>query len=225
MSQRSTSASAAKSSATDTVSLRDVIVEELSEQIISGEMAGGTRLHERNLSAAFGVSRVPVREAIFILESRGLVVSRPRIGAFVKPMTRKDADDLFNVLAALEPLAASLAAVNRTGKDIEIMRECLADAERAAAVGDAIGGSRANMRFHLALIDAGNNDLLISILSPTRPRIQRLFRHTMVDIADDLCQSHNEIFVAVKSRDAKRASDLAREHAAETRAHGTSLFE
>src|SRR5665647_2004861 len=83
------------------VVLRTRVLEEIKERIISGELPASARLHERNLSQELGVSRVPIRETILTLASQGLVELRPRSGAFVRPLTRKNVEELFDVRLAV----------------------------------------------------------------------------------------------------------------------------
>lgn len=205
--------------------LRTRVLEEVKERIISGELPAGTRLHERNLSHELGVSRVPLREAILTLESQGLIEVRPRIGAFVKPLTRKYVEDLFNVRLALEPLAASLAARNRTAAQIEQLEGLFHEQQKAMEADNNKAGSLANAEFHLVILRASGNDLLYSIVAPLQSQIQRLFRRTIVNISELLYHDHEKMLDAVRHQDADRAAGLALEHVEGTRAHSLSLFD
>ena len=207
----------------DDASLRTRIVEELKERIISGELPTGARLHERNLSNELGVSRVPMREAILTLGAQGLLEMRPRIGAFVKPLTKAYVEDLFAVRLALEPLAASLAALNRTDEHLGELERLLREEQSALAAGDDKRGSLANADFHLVILRASRNDLLYSIIAPLHSQIQRLFRRTIVNISDQLTVDHEHTLAAIRDRDAARAAELARRHVDETREHSIAL--
>lgn len=198
-------------------SLRDRVVDEVKERIISGDLPTGARLHERNLSQELGVSRVPLREAILTLAAQGLVEMRPRVGAFVRPMTKAYVEDLFAVRMALEPLAASLAARNRNAAHLaELAR--LVDAEREALVaGDDRRGSLVNAEFHLEILRASGNELLFSIMAPMQSQIQRLFRRTITSMSQQLSDDHADMLEALQAQDADRATDAARRHVEETR--------
>ncbi|CAN5294841.1 GntR family transcriptional regulator [soil metagenome] len=198
-------------------SLRDRVVDEVKERIISGDLPAGARLHERNLSQELGVSRVPLREAILTLAAQGLVEMRPRVGAFVRPMTKDYVEDLFAVRMALEPLAASLAARNRNAAHLaELAR--LVDAEREALVaGDDRRGSLVNAEFHLEILRASGNELLFSIMAPMQSQIQRLFRRTITSMSQQLSDDHGDMLEALQAQDADRATDAARRHVEETR--------
>lgn len=198
-------------------SLRDRVVDEVKERIVSGDLPTGARLHERNLSQELGVSRVPLREAILTLAAQGLVEMRPRVGAFVRPMTKAYVEDLFAVRMALEPLAASLAARNRNAAHLaELAR--LVDAEREALVaGDDRRGSLVNAEFHLEILRASGNELLYSIMAPMQSQIQRLFRRTITSMSQQLSDDHGDMLEALQAQDVDRATDAARRHVEETR--------
>ena len=90
--------------------LRDSIADSLRESIINGKIKPGERLLEPIVAKQLGVSRTPVREAFFQLESEGLVEVMPRRGAIVSEISVNDANELYSVRAVLEGLAAKLAS-------------------------------------------------------------------------------------------------------------------
>lgn len=198
-------------------SLRDRVLEEVKERIIAGDLATGARLHERNLSQELGVSRVPLREAILTLAAQGLVEMRPRIGAFVRPMTKSYIEDLFAVRLALEPLAASLAARNRDADQLAELTRLLAEEREALAAGDDKRGSLVNADFHLEILRASGNEVLFALMAPLQSQIQRLFRRTITSISRELTEDHTTMLDAVRDQDAERAAEIARRHVEETR--------
>ena len=198
-------------------SLRDRVLEEVKERIIAGDLATGARLHERNLSQELGVSRVPLREAILTLAAQGLVEMRPRIGAFVRPMTKSYIEDLFAVRLALEPLAASLAARNRDADQLAELTRLLAEERDALAAGDDKRGSLVNADFHLEVLRASGNEVLFALMAPLQSQIQRLFRRTITTISRELTEDHTTLLEAVRDQDAVRAAEIARRHVEETR--------
>ena len=90
--------------------LRDVVAAELRRLILDGSLKPGDRLVEDRLAQQLGVSRNPIREAMRVLEAEGFLDVVSRRGAFVARLTARQADDLFHVRLALEPLGARLAA-------------------------------------------------------------------------------------------------------------------
>ncbi|GAA1393553.1 GntR family transcriptional regulator [Luteococcus peritonei] len=204
--------------------LRDHVVEVLREQIVSGELEPGTRLRERALSEQFGVSRVPVREAILVLEQQRLVITEPRVGATVTSLTARDVTELFDLRLAFEPLTARLAARSRTTEDLAVLDEDHDRATRAATTGDAASGSRANADFHRDLILASHSELLQQVVGPLDSIIQRLFRQTITRHEGDLCRDHAHILEAVRSGDEELAAFWAVRHVESTREHSIALF-
>src|SRR5579871_541757 len=88
--------------------------ERLRELILTGELAGGTRLQQAELAARLGISRMPVRQAILRLESEGLVIQRPNRGAFVTLLGPEGILELFEMRSVLEGLALRLAVPQMT---------------------------------------------------------------------------------------------------------------
>lgn len=197
---------------------------QICERIIDGDLRPGDRIHERNLSEELGVSRVPVREAILTLAAQGLVAVRPRSGAFVRELTRRDVAELFDVREALEPAIASAAARNRTEEDLARLRALIDDASKAAVCFDAGTGSRSNADFHAELVRASHHRLLATQMEPLTFTIRRLFRITIVGHDDDLLRDHAEQLAAIEEQDAEWAGILARRHVVRTRARSLELF-
>src|SRR5437868_12284759 len=110
------------------------------------------RLDERRLSEGLGVSRTPIREAMTLLEQEGFVRTRPRRGIFVVRKTKREIVEMITVMAALESMAARLAAERASDSDIAELRR-LMDDFRNGPNGDRLAEySDANIAFHQAII-------------------------------------------------------------------------
>src|SRR5215471_9121457 len=110
------------------------------------------RLDERALSADLGVSRTPIREAMTLLEQEGFVRTRPRRGIFVVRKTKREIIEMITVMAALESMAARLAAERASDREIAELRRIM-DAFRCGNQGDRLDDySDANIAFHQAII-------------------------------------------------------------------------
>ncbi|ACQ78847.1 transcriptional regulator, GntR family [Beutenbergia cavernae DSM 12333] len=205
--------------------LRDRIVSSLRQQIIDGDLRAGTRLHERDLSERFGVSRVPVREAIITLSGEGLVDVQPGVGAFVTPLTRQNVREVFEIRAALEPMAARLAALRCTADHLATLQALVAGARDAARVHDAAAGARANADFHEMLFRATGNDLLQTMVPALDVMTRRLFPKNIVHHEAMMWQDHEAITRAIELGDAERAAELAAAHLENTRRHTFEMFE
>ncbi|MCR5452124.1 MAG: GntR family transcriptional regulator [Lachnospiraceae bacterium] len=111
--------------------LRDVVYLKLRESILKEELPPGTRLMEVHLAEKLGVSRTPVREAIHMLATEGLVIFRPGRGAKVAKLTQKDMDDVLQIRSALEALAVRLSCDHRSTTDLDNMRKAMMTFEKA----------------------------------------------------------------------------------------------
>ncbi|MEH7076168.1 GntR family transcriptional regulator [Neobacillus drentensis] len=92
------------------LSIREHAYKYLKEMILEGELKAGDRLIERDLAGKLGISRTPIREALFRLESQGFVKTVPRKGVVVSNISKHEVIEVFTILASLEVLAVKLAA-------------------------------------------------------------------------------------------------------------------
>ncbi|GMA29517.1 GntR family transcriptional regulator [Arenivirga flava] len=123
------------------------IAHALREQIITGELAMGSKLNEREIAERLEVSRIPVREALPILESEGFITSQPRRGAVVHVLTVRDAAEVFDLRRQLEPMASGFAARRAAaGADVGPMLAALHSARGAAAPDSARGAAALDER-------------------------------------------------------------------------------
>lgn len=191
--------------------LRDQVREALQARIGEGRLRPGDRIFEQDLAVEFGVSRVPVREAIRMLQSEGLVDVLPRRrGVFVRSLDRRQVEELFDVREALEGLAARLAAQGGPSEAIDRLGQASARARQAWSDGDTDAMSRANAEFHEQLVAVSGNELLGSILEPLHGRLRWLFR--LNEEPDRVCGEHEELHAAIAAGDADRAVRVAERH-------------
>ncbi|GAA0578511.1 GntR family transcriptional regulator [Caenispirillum bisanense] len=120
----------------------------LRDAILSGAVAGGTPLRQEDLAAAFGVSRMPVREALRQLEARALVEFHPHRGAVVAEISATDAADISAIRAALEPAALRASVPQLTAADLDLAADLLAEMEAETDPGRM---GELNRRFHMTL--------------------------------------------------------------------------
>ncbi|HSX66458.1 GntR family transcriptional regulator [Nocardioides sp.] len=200
-------------------SLAQQTYERLKGEIIGLHRPPGQRLVERELATGLGVSRIPLREALRLLEAEGLVVIVPRQGALVAPFTAADVRHLLDVRESLEGLAARLAASNADATGVATARAALTAARDAMASGDDRAVAAANAGFHEAVVGLSGNPLLQSLMQPLTARLRWLFHLAYADDVNlRLCEEHEEILAAIADGDADRAGDLAGRHVRATRA-------
>jgi DNA-binding GntR family transcriptional regulator len=195
-------------------SLTERAYERLKSRIMDLELPPGHRITERDAAAELGVSRVPLREALRMLEAEGLIVLVPRQGAMVASWSREDVVRLFEVREELETLAARLAATRRTDADLRLMRELLDDAARALAAGDDAATAAANAGFHRAVLGACGNPLLQQMMAPLNSRVQWLFHLTKHRDTREQREEHVRLYELLRARDSEGAAELYRAHIA-----------
>lgn len=194
--------------------LRELVLEAIREAIISGILKPRERLMEIQLAEELGVSRTPIREALRELELEGFIVMVPRKGAYVADMTFKDIADIFEIRAALEGLAAGLAAERITDEEMEDMERHLVEKADAIACGDMERLVEVDTSFHESIYQASRNDRLKGIINNLREQIQR-FRATSLAYPGRMKQSleeHRAIVEAIHARDVVLARQLTQEH-------------
>ncbi|MDR1159944.1 MAG: GntR family transcriptional regulator [Syntrophomonadaceae bacterium] len=194
--------------------LRELVLDALRTAIINGDLRPRERLMEIQLAEELGVSRTPIREALRKLELEGFVVIMPRKGAYVADMSLKDIINAFEIRAALEGLAAALAAERITEEEIEHMEKLLAEKNEAVNKMDVSRVISVDTRFHDALYTASRNEKLLGIVNNLRDQIQR-FRTTSLAYPGRMQQSlqeHRAIVEAIQSRDSTLSRQSAQEH-------------
>lgn len=194
--------------------LREIVFESLREAIINGHLKPGERLMEIQLADEMGVSRTPVREAIRKLELEGFVVMIPRKGAYVAGISLKDIADVFEIRAALESLAAALAAERITEDELEALERSLVKVSECTEANDLDSLIVVDTDFHDILYKASRNERLVQIVSNLREQIQR-FRMTSLSQPGrlkDTIEEHRKLVEALSERNIELARTLAREH-------------
>lgn len=194
--------------------LRDIVFENLREAIISGVLKPGERLMEIQLAEEMGVSRTPVREAIRKLELEGFVVMVPRKGAYVAGISVKDITDVFELRAALEALAAGLAAQRITEEELEEMERLLVRNTSSTEDENLDGMVEVDIDFHDIMYRASRNQRLVQIINNLREQLQR-FRTTSLAHPGRMKEAlveHRKLVEAISERNVALAQSLAWEH-------------
>lgn len=196
-------------------SVSSPVLEQITEAIVIGRLAPGTRLVESHLAEQLGVSRGPVRDALRELEQLGLVERLLHRGAFVSRLTRQELTELITLREPLEGLAARLLAEQRSPDALSPLSDVLAHMEQAARRGDLREIVTLDADFHDQLIESCNHKLLKEIWAPIRFRIRRylLLRTThLYRSLDEAVAFHARVVEAIVSGDPQRAETEARLH-------------
>ncbi|MFF1381748.1 GntR family transcriptional regulator [Streptomyces sp. NPDC058308] len=184
------------------------------DDIVAGVHERGSRLAEEVLARRYGVSRVPVREALRTLEAEGFVVTRRHAGACVAEPTEQEAADLLEVRTLLEPLAAARAAQRRTDAHLKVLRGLVRLGQERARNGRGEDLRPLGGWFHETLAQASGNPGLSALLIQLRHKAAWMYVVDSPAAPADSWAEHAAIVDAVARRDAERARALTAAHAA-----------
>lgn len=195
-------------------SLHDQAAEMLRGLIFAGELAPGTFLDEAALCERLAVSRTPLREALKVLASEGLVELKPRRGCYVTEISRQDLDDIFPLMAILEGRCAADAVKAAKPVDIEELREIHARLEAAAREGRISAFFEANQAFHRRIQELASNRWLLSVIQDLR-KVLKLSRLHSLSLEGRLQQSleeHRAIMAAFEAGEVAKTEKLMHDH-------------
>ncbi|HUJ88002.1 MAG TPA: GntR family transcriptional regulator [Burkholderiales bacterium] len=194
--------------------LHEEAIDQLRDLIIRGELAPGARLNERVLTTRLGVSRTPLREAIKLLASEGLVELLPNRGAVVALIEPARIAETLAVMGALESLAGELACAHASERDVAEIRALHYEMLAMHARGDLDGYFRCNQAIHLRLVEASGNAVLQQTYRQLNANVRRV--RYMANLSperwDAAVQEHEAILAALAARDAARLKQLLRDH-------------
>ncbi len=184
------------------------------ELIETGALQPGTQLDERTIASNLNVSRTPLREAIATLVEEGLVERRPYHGNFVRVLSDKQINDLYEVRKVLEGLAIRLAVPRLNEENLNSLRSILADTEQALENSDITAYSLADQRFHEAIAQICGNEFLIASLARLKRQIQLVRMRANHDpaVVQHTALERPRILAALEARDAQTAEMLMLEH-------------
>ena len=198
----------------DVRSLRDVAYEGIRDAILSGALAPGERVKERDVAAQMGVSTTPVKEALRRLEQEGLVVAQPRRGAVVSSLARIPVVEIEEIRGLLESMAARLAAERMTSAEIERLTRLVAEMrELTMEMREPATRLESVNEFHQLIRVASRNDFIVRFVATLTP-FERVHRTEYLDPeeARRILEEHEGIFEAVVARDTDQAERRMAEH-------------
>ncbi len=195
-------------------SLHGELVVLLRDMITEGELRPGDKIPEQLLCARFGVSRTPLREALKVLASEGLLQLAPNRGATVARITPEEIEELFPIMGALEALAGEMACrrIDDTGiaRIGDLHQAMIGTYER----GEAAPYARLNRAIHDALFEAAGNATLTALYNNLMVRIHsvRFLARKSPARWREAIDDHEQIMAALQARDGQRLAAILREH-------------
>lgn len=188
-----------------------IVYNNLIAMMRAGVLSPDTRVREAELAKMMAVSRTPVREALTLLQYRGLLTSRDG-GLVVTKLTRGQVTELYEMRAVLEGACARFAAERGTSVHIDALTH-YSEALKEVA-GDIEAAARVNSSFHLALYEAAQNSFQMDIIRDINDRLALLPRSTFIVEGrfDEIIVEHGAIIEAIRSRDPVSAENSSRLH-------------
>lgn len=191
----------------------ELVLEELRSRILSGSIAPGSPLRQEALAEELGVSRIPVREAIRLLSSEGLVDVQPHKGAFVSMLSKDEVQEFFDLRQRLEPWLLHEAVPALTESALERARRIVATMDTAVAE----DWGALNWQLHETLYTAANRPAALAIVRGLHEKSERYFRFQVVNapIRDQAHQEHLQLIELCQHRQAGKAQLMLEQHIAQ----------
>jgi DNA-binding GntR family transcriptional regulator len=199
--------------------LREQIVESIKESIATGKLKPGEKICETKLAEDLGISRTPLREAIQTLEAEGFLNVVPRKGAVVSEYSKKDIEDIYEIKATLEGLAARLATKNLSDEDIYHLGDINNQLKSMSLKNESSVSRffRVHNQFHELFLKASNNERLYQLNCQLMEPFKR-FRLSSLAIPgrfEEAIAIHDEIVEAFRSRNAQMVETLVMQNVRE----------
>lgn len=198
-----------------TISNSQRATQALRELIFSGDLAAGSDHLESELADRLGMSRTPVREAVLVLESQGLLDVRPRKGVRILPVSPDDMREVYEVLTVLESMAAEKAAeAGYSDAELTSLRDSIKQMDTAIAQDDRKAWAIADDQFHNELVRLGGNKRVVEIAARLSDQVRRaravtLFMRPMPTKSNE---DHRAVFDAIRQGNPDAAGSRHRQH-------------
>jgi DNA-binding GntR family transcriptional regulator len=189
------------------------------DAIADGRLEPGQRLKEEELARELGISRTPVREALLMLQTEGLLEAAPNRGAAVRTYETEDLDDLYQLRAVLEGFAARLAAARISAGDVTRLRESCERFVALRAEADVVELVRENVLFHDLILEAAGSERLTQMVRTViqLPLVYRSYHWYSPEQKLISEHYHRQLTSALAMREAERAEIVMKEHVLEAR--------
>lgn len=189
-----------------------VIQDQLRSAILRGDLEAESRLNIDEIAERFGVSKIPVREALRMLESDGWVYSRPHRGTYVRPLSQEELTEIFEMRKLMEPHSAELAAQRCTPEHVKMLRDLIKQSRTAISSRDLQAIAQLNQRLHGAIASVAGNRLLAESLEKLDLLMRRYFVPISWEARRESMLQHVAIVEAIANKDSALAKELALAH-------------
>jgi DNA-binding GntR family transcriptional regulator len=188
------------------------VAERLRQRIFNRELTPGSWIDELKLAEEYGISRTPLREALKVLATEGLVTMKVRRGAYVTEVSERDLTDVYHLLALLESDAAGVVASQATDTQLKELQTLHRELEKS--VGNREKFFQVNERFHMRLLEIADNRWRDQMVADLR-KVMKLNRHNSLlksgRIQESLAE-HQAIMHALQTRDVNASAQAMQDH-------------
>lgn len=192
--------------------LYEEVAELLRQRIFKRELVPGSWIDELKLAEEYGISRTPLREALKVLATEGLVTMKVRRGAYVTEVSERDLADVYHLLALLESDAASAVATHASETQLRELQALHNELEKALSNRERF--FEINEAFHMRLLEIANNRWRDQMVADLR-KVMKLNRHNSLlksGRAEESLAEHRAIMAALSARDGDASAQRMREH-------------
>lgn len=191
-----------------------LVYEQLRRWIVSGHLAPGQRLDQEWLAAELRVSRMPLREALLLLEADGLIQNEPHRSAVVAPLSLAELTDIYAARAAIETMLAEVGAARATEGEFAAMAAAIAEQQEAVAAGELARFVAADRVFHFTLYKSSGYVRAVAMAERLRDQADRYIWHyaRYRSGAARSVAEHEELLRQCRAGDAPLAGQLTRDH-------------
>lgn len=196
------------------VELKDWAYSSIKKAILNSELPEGQQLHIDRLAQEMKISRTPIREALIILEHEGLVSVSPRVGFFVKGISRHDIEELFELRALVEGYAAEKAAEHLEDADLEEIDQLNREGGKAVEQGELEKFLETEIELHSSIMTHAQNKHLLRMVRSLKDltyRERRLSLESIENVRLSLAE-HQRIIEALRKKNGKLAGMMMRKH-------------
>jgi DNA-binding GntR family transcriptional regulator len=198
----------------DPVSIREKVYTAIRNLILDGTFSQGERLVESRIAEQIKTSRTPVREALHLLEKEGLLESIPRAGYQVKPLLWEEVEEICEIRIANETLAAKWAMKRIAQKDLLLLENNLAEAEREIRGGNPSAFVQRDAEYHEIIARASGSERLFELCQLLRKHMLR-YRVESLHVPESglrAIEGHRRILECMRARDERGLEEAVRRH-------------
>lgn len=192
--------------------LYEEVAERLRQRIFQRDLAPGSWIDELKIAEEYGISRTPLREALKVLATEGLITMKVRRGAYVTEVSERDLREVYHLMSLLESDAAAVVAERATAAQLAELQALHAELE--AAVNDQVQFFAINERFHMRLLEIADNRWTNQMVTDLR-KVMKLNRHNSLFKSGRIHESlmeHRSVMDALQRRDADATLQRMRAH-------------